>query len=108
MSGVAEDPCQRLDEQAEVAGMADTSVDATRGQPVPELNRYQSAGSVAKHEDRPEPKHAADSEQDDAEPIGACPRSQPCGVDHERERADQDEAGCPDCIEVEPGLRHNF
>jgi hypothetical protein len=57
MSGVAEDPCQRVDEQAKVAGMADTSVDATRDQPVPELNRSQYAGPVAKHEVRPEPKH---------------------------------------------------
>jgi hypothetical protein len=56
MSGVAEDPCQRVDEQADVAGMADTFVGATRDQPVPGVNRYQSAGPVAKHEDRPEPK----------------------------------------------------
>ena len=61
-------PSQRVDDQSEVAGMADDRIDAACDQRVLRLNRDQSAEAVAEHEDRPEPQHATGGEENHAEP----------------------------------------
>ena len=61
-------PAQRVDEQPEIARVADDAIDAARDQPVSGLDRHQSAEPVAQHEDRPQTQGAARSEQRHTQP----------------------------------------
>ena len=48
-------PPQGVDEEPQVAGMADHTVDAARHKGVSRLNCHESAEAVAKDKDRPDP-----------------------------------------------------
>src|SRR5262245_11189385 len=61
-------PSQRIDEQAQIAGVADDAVDASRDQRMPGLNGDQPAESMTEHEDRPDAQRTADREENDAKP----------------------------------------
>ena len=61
-------PPQRVDEQSQIAGVANDAVDARGNQRVPLLDRHQSAESMAEHEDRPDSQCATYRKQEHAEP----------------------------------------
>ena len=48
--------------------MANDAINTTRNQRVPRLNGYQPTKSMAKHKDWPNPSHATDGEENDANP----------------------------------------
>ena len=66
-------PPERIDEQAEIAGIADDTIDAARDQFVAGLDGDQPAEPPSEHKDRPEPQHPAGGEKHDAEPADGLP-----------------------------------
>src|SRR5258708_1533654 len=69
----SERPPQRVDEQPEIARVADDAIDAARDERMPGLDRDQPAEPVPEHEHRPDPQRAARDEEDDAEPANGVP-----------------------------------
>jgi len=77
-------PAQRVDEQPQIARVADDAIDAARDQLVPGLDRDQPAEAMAEHKDRPEPQRSASREKEDTEPADGvaveCPEFFAVGV----------------------------
>ena len=79
-----EAPSQRIDQQTQIAGVADDRYRRRWSPGVTRLDGDQSAEPVAEHEDRPQPQRATGSEQNDAEPANGIavdgPELPPVGV----------------------------
>ena len=63
-----ERPAQRVDEQTQIAGVADDAIDTARDQRMPWLDGHQSAEPAAEHKDWLHPQRATGSEENDAKP----------------------------------------
>src|SRR5262249_8655844 len=61
-------PPERIDEQAEIARVANKAVNAGGDQGVLRLDRHQAAEPIAEHVDRLNPQCPADGEEDDSKP----------------------------------------
>jgi hypothetical protein len=63
-----ESPSQRIDEQPQVAGIADYTIDTSRDRCVTGLDGHQPAEPSAEHKDRPDPQYTIGSEENDSKP----------------------------------------
>ena len=72
-----ERPAQRVDEQPQIARVADGAIETSRDQPMPGLNGYQPAEPVSEHKDWPDPKRTTGSEENDAKPANGIPIQNP-------------------------------
>jgi hypothetical protein len=68
-----ESPPQRVDQQPEIARVADDAINTARDQPMPRLDGDQPAEPVAEHKHRPESQHTTGGEENDAEPANGVP-----------------------------------
>src|SRR3984893_5623147 len=64
----SEGPPQRVDEQAQIARVADDTIDTARNQLVAGLDSHPPAKAMTQHKDRPDPQSAPGDEQNDAKP----------------------------------------
>ena len=64
----SEGPPQRVDEQAQIARVADDTINTARNQLVAGLDSHQPAKAMTQHKDRPDPQSAPGDEQNDAKP----------------------------------------
>ena len=72
-----ERPAQRVDEQTEIARVADEAIDTARDQRMPGLDGHQPAEPTAEHKDWPDLQRTAGSEQNDAQPANGIPIESP-------------------------------
>ena len=70
-------PSERVDEQAQIARVADDAIDPARNKRVPGLDGDQPAEPTAEHEDRPDPQRPAGGEKHHAEPANGVPVERP-------------------------------
>jgi hypothetical protein len=61
-------PSQRVDQQPQIARVADDTIETSRDQAMPGLDGYQPAEPAAEHKDWPDPQRATGSEENDAKP----------------------------------------
>ena len=66
-------PPQRIDEQPQIAGVADDTIDAAGDQGVAGLDGDQPAEPTAEHKDWPDPQRATGGEENDAKPANGIP-----------------------------------
>src|SRR5215472_11319822 len=73
----SERPAQSVDQQAQVAGVADDAIRTPSHERMPGLDRDQPAEPAAEHEYRPEPQRATSGEENDANPTDSLPIEDP-------------------------------
>ena len=67
----SERPPQRVDEQPQIAGVADDGIKTAGDQCVSGLDRDQPAEAPAEHKNRPDPQSTTGGEQHDAKPANS-------------------------------------
>src|SRR5947209_19377134 len=72
-----ERPAQRIDEQTQIARVAEDTIETGRDQRVPGLDGHQSAEPTAEHKDWRDPQRTAGSEENDAKPANGIPIKSP-------------------------------
>src|SRR4051812_30942061 len=72
-----ERPPQRIDEQTQIARVADDTIETSRDQRMPGLDGHQPAEPVAEHKDRPDSQRTAGGEENDAKPANCIPIESP-------------------------------
>src|SRR5215471_1395315 len=69
----SERPAQRIDEQTQVAGVTDDTINTAGHQRVSGLDRHQPAEPPAEHKYRPEPQRPTGGEENDTNPTDSIP-----------------------------------
>jgi hypothetical protein len=68
-----ERPAQRVDEQTQIARVADDNIESSRDQRMPRLDGHQPAEPIAEHQDGPDPQRTAGGKENHAKPANRIP-----------------------------------